>query len=139
MWLQWKSFLWDIMMFSASTYSFLLKMLQKYVWRHNLTLLFNDILLLLDKLDLKDKISKITSKNKYCLGKGKCKILVPLVETLSSWKKFRCVLQCRKRFYLRNKKKPNKFKLTSLICHACSFRSSRLSWLFFLTSGKEML
>lgn len=67
----------------------------------------------LDKLGLKDKVSKITSKNKYHWGQEKkmyactSRTLVPPNETVSLLKKVRCLLQCRKTFYLQNKEKKN--------------------------------
>lgn len=77
-------------------------------------------LFLLDKLDLKDKVSKITRKNKYYWGGGvenaywyKQDISAPN-ETMSFLKKVKCLLQCRKIFYFRNKKKKTNKKNTQI-------------------------
>lgn len=54
-WLQWKSLFWDIMLFSASTYSFFENAAKVHVMTQFGFIIY-DLLFLLDKLDLTDKI-----------------------------------------------------------------------------------
>lgn len=75
MWLQWKSLFWAIMLFSASTYSFLENTAKMHVMAWFGFTIYN-LLFLLDKLDLKDEVSKIISRNKYYWGEGEGKCIL---------------------------------------------------------------
>lgn len=94
MWLQWKSFfVVDYAVFSLHTLFYFFWNAAKIRVATQSDFIIYDPFFLLGKLDLKDKISKITSKNKNYWGREeKFRVLVPPNENLSSWKKVRRVL-----------------------------------------------